>query len=171
MYGGAPGKHRWDNPSLKPAFLVIATQNPVEQQGTFPLPEAQLDRFLFKVKMGYPSTTEGIDIMKRFMADNPLDQLDAVAGVEEIEEAQRLYTSVAVSEDLLIYMLSIVEATRSHPDAALGASPRSSQALLRACQAYAALRGRDYVMPDDVKAISHSCSGAPRNVKKCTADA
>ena len=139
---------------LSRPFLVIATQNPVEQQGTFPLPEAQLDRFLFKVKMGYPSTTEGIDIMKRFMADNPLDQLDAVAGVEEIEEAQRLYTSVAVSEDLLMYMLSIVEATRSHPDAALGASPRSSQALLRACQAYAALRGRDYVMPDDVKAMA-----------------
>lgn len=139
---------------LSRPFLVIATQNPVEQQGTFPLPEAQLDRFLFKVKMGYPSTTEGIDIMKRFMADNPLDQLDAVAGVEEIEEAQRLYTSVTVSEDLLMYMLSIVEATRSHPDAALGASPRSSQALLRACQAYAALRGRDYVIPDDVKAMA-----------------
>ena len=80
--------------------------------------------------------------MKRFMADNPLDQLDAVAGVEEIEEAQRLYTSVTVSEDLLMYMLSIVEATRSHPDAALGASPRSSQALLRACQAYAGLFAR-----------------------------
>ncbi len=156
---------------LSRPFLVIATQNPVEQQGTFPLPEAQLDRFLFKVKMGYPSTTEGIDIMKRFMADNPLDQLDAVAGVEEIEEAQRLYTSVAVSEDLLMYMLSIVEATRSHPDAALGASPRSSQALLRACQAYAALRGRDYVMPDDVKAMAIPVLAHRVTLEKCTADA
>ncbi|MFC5648488.1 AAA family ATPase [Paenibacillus solisilvae] len=139
---------------LSRPFLVIATQNPVEQQGTFPLPEAQLDRFLFKVKMGYPSTAEGIAIMKRFMSDNPLDQLTAVASVEEIEEAQRLFTAVAVSEDLLLYMLSIVEATRKHPDAALGASPRSSQALLRACQAYAAVQGRDYVTPDDVKAMA-----------------
>ncbi|BBH19948.1 ATPase [Paenibacillus baekrokdamisoli] len=139
---------------LSRPFLVIATQNPVEQQGTFPLPEAQLDRFLFKVKMGYPSTAEGIGIMKRFMSDNPIDQLQPVTTVEEIEEAQRIYTSVAVSDDLLSYMLAIVEATRVHADAALGASPRSSQALLRACQAFAALHGRDYVMPDDVKAMS-----------------
>ncbi|RAP78267.1 AAA family ATPase [Paenibacillus montanisoli] len=135
-------------------FLVIATQNPIEQQGTFPLPEAQLDRFLFKVKMGYPSTEEGIAIMKRFMADSPLEQLEPVIGADEIEAAKQLYTGVQVSDELLGYMLAIVEATRKHPDAALGASPRSSQALLRACQARAAIQGRSYVLPDDVKAMA-----------------
>ncbi|WP_308634273.1 AAA family ATPase [Paenibacillus silvisoli] len=135
-------------------FLVIATQNPVEQQGTFPLPEAQLDRFLFKIKMGYPSTDEGIAIMKRFMADSPLEQLEPVIGADEIEAAKQLYTSVQVSDELLGYMLAVVEATRKHPDAALGASPRSSQALLRACQARAAIQGRSYVLPDDVKAMA-----------------
>jgi MoxR-like ATPase len=135
-------------------FLVVATQNPIEQQGTFPLPEAQLDRFLFKVKMGYPTAAEGLDIMKRFMSVNPLDELMPVASAAEIEEAQRAYPAVLVSEDILKYMLAIVEATRSHPDAALGVSPRGSQALLRACQVYAALQGRDYVLPDDVKAMA-----------------
>ncbi|SDX78512.1 MoxR family ATPase [Paenibacillus sp. CF384] len=135
-------------------FLVIATQNPIEQQGTFPLPEAQLDRFLFKIKMGYPTTEEGISIMKRFMADSPLEQLEPVIGAEEIEAAKQLYTTIQVSEELLGYMLAIVEATRVHPDAALGASPRSSQALLRACQAHAAIKGRGYVLPDDVKAMA-----------------
>ncbi|QYR19055.1 MoxR family ATPase [Paenibacillus sp. sptzw28] len=135
-------------------FLVVATQNPIEQHGTFPLPEAQLDRFLFKVKMGYPTAAEGLDIMKRFMSDNPLDELKPVASAAEIEEAQLAYPAVLVSEDMLQYMLAIVEATRSHPDAALGVSPRGSQALLRACQVYAALQGRDYVLPDDVKAMA-----------------
>ncbi|QHT61627.1 MoxR family ATPase [Paenibacillus lycopersici] len=135
-------------------FLVIATQNPVEQQGTFPLPEAQLDRFLFKLKMGYPTTDEGIAIMKRFMADSPLEQLVPVVTTAQIEEAKQQYTSVQVSDDLLGYMLAIVEATRKHPDAALGASPRSSQALLRACQAKAAIQGRDHVLPDDIKAMA-----------------
>ncbi|GGD63428.1 AAA family ATPase [Paenibacillus nasutitermitis] len=135
-------------------FLVIATQNPIEQQGTFPLPEAQLDRFLFKVKMGYPSSEEGIDIMKRFMSGNPLEQLKPIATTKDIEDAQNAYTSVLVSEDMLHYMMAIVEETRSHADSALGVSPRGSQALLRACQVYAALKGRDYVMPDDVKAMA-----------------
>ncbi|QHW34559.1 MoxR family ATPase [Paenibacillus rhizovicinus] len=135
-------------------FLVIATQNPVEQQGTFSLPEAQLDRFLFKLKMGYPTTSEGIAIMKRFMADSPLEQLVPVVTTSQIEEAKQQYTSVQVTEELLGYMLAIVEATRKHPDAVLGASPRSSQALLRACQARAAIQGRDHVLPDDVKAMA-----------------
>lgn len=135
-------------------FLVIATQNPVEQQGTFPLPEAQLDRFLFKLKMGYPSTEEGLAIMKRFMAESPLEQLSPVVGAAQIDAAKREYSSVRVTDELLGYMLALVEATRTHPDALLGASPRSSQALLRACQASAAIQGRDYVLPDDVKAMA-----------------
>ncbi|WP_219837472.1 MoxR family ATPase [Paenibacillus sp. R14(2021)] len=135
-------------------FLVIATQNPIEQQGTFPLPEAQLDRFLFKVKMGYPTTDEGIAIMKRFMVDSPLEQLEPVVDASQIEAAKRQYTNVEVTDELLGYMLAVVEATRKHPDAALGASPRSSQALLRACQARAAIQGRRHVLPDDVKALA-----------------
>ncbi|MBW7477543.1 MoxR family ATPase [Paenibacillus oenotherae] len=138
---------------LAKPFLVIATQNPVEQQGTFPLPEAQLDRFLFKIKMGYPSSEEGLHIMKRFMSDNPLEQLQPVANAADIAEAQKAVLQIQVSEDLLRYILAIVEATRTHPDAALGVSPRGSQALLRSCQVYAALQGRDYVIPDDVKAM------------------
>ncbi|SFI33070.1 MoxR-like ATPase [Paenibacillus sp. UNC496MF] len=155
-------------------FLVIATQNPVEQQGTFPLPEAQLDRFLFKLKMGYPTTEEGIAIMKRFMADSPLEQLAPVVSTAEIEDAKRHYTGVKATDELLGYMLAIVEATRKHPDAVLGASPRSSQALLRACQARAAIQGRDHVLPDDVKAmavpvLAHRIS--LRSVQRMRADA
>ncbi|SEM86331.1 MoxR family ATPase [Paenibacillus sp. OV219] len=155
-------------------FLVIATQNPIEQQGTFPLPEAQLDRFLFKLKMGYPTNEEGIAIMKRFMANSPLEQLEPIIGVSELEEAKAIYTSVAVSEELLSYMLAIVEATRVHPDAALGASPRSSQALLRACQAKAAIAGRQFVLPDDVKAMAVPVLAhriALRSVQRMRADA
>ncbi|UVI27478.1 AAA family ATPase [Paenibacillus spongiae] len=139
---------------LQKPFLVIATQNPVEQQGTFPLPEAQLDRFLFKVKMGYPSVEEGLAIMKRFMSDNPLDQLSPVVNADDIVEAQRVYPTVLVSDDLLHYMLAIVEGTRTHSDVILGVSPRGSQALLKACQVHAALRGRDFVTPDDVKSMA-----------------
>lgn len=135
-------------------FLVIATQNPVEQHGTFPLPEAQLDRFLFKIKMGYPTTEEGLDIMKRFMSANPMEQLAPVAGAADIAAAQQAYLKVLVNEDIIRYILSIVEATRNHPDAALGVSPRGSQALLRAVQVRAALQGREYATPDDVKALA-----------------
>ncbi|CAH1203457.1 hypothetical protein PAECIP111893_01972 [Paenibacillus plantiphilus] len=139
---------------LDKPFLVIATQNPIEQQGTFQLPEAQLDRFLFKIKMGYPTSEEGLHIMKRFMSDNPLEQLAPVANAADIAEAQRAYLQVLVNEDILRYIMSIVEATRNHTDAALGVSPRGSQALLRASQVYAALQGREYVKPDDVKAMA-----------------
>lgn len=135
-------------------FLVIATQNPVESQGTFPLPEAQLDRFLFKVKMGYPSREEGMDILRRFKSTNPLDDLQPVADANEIIEAQMNYTQVSLHDDVLNYLLAIVERTRSHDDVIIGVSPRGSQALLRATQVHAILRGRDYVTPDDVKAMA-----------------
>ncbi|XEC92532.1 AAA family ATPase [Paenibacillus tarimensis] len=139
---------------LSRPFLVIATQNPVEHQGTFPLPEAQLDRFLFKVRMGYPSVAEGMDILKRFKADDPLRTLESVVSADDIVQAQENYTSVYTSDDILSYILHIVEKTRSHEQLALGASPRGSQALLRAAQAHAVIRGREYVSPDDVKAMA-----------------
>ncbi|MFO7295051.1 MAG: MoxR family ATPase [Clostridia bacterium] len=139
---------------LQQPFLVIATQNPIEIQGTFPLPEAQLDRFLLKVQMGYPSTSEGIEILKRFKERNPLDEILPVVSREEIITAQRDYVDVFVSDDILRYIVNIVELTRKHNDVHLGVSPRGSQALLRASQVYAILQGRDYVIPDDVKAMA-----------------
>lgn len=138
---------------LERPFMVIATQNPVESQGTFPLPEAQLDRFLLKVRLGYPTTEEGIDILKRFKESNPLEGLEPVAVRENVITAQNLYSSVYVSDDLLRYMMEIVEKTRTHPEIELGVSPRGSQALLKAVQVYAILQGRDYVLPDDIKAM------------------
>lgn len=136
---------------LEQPFMVIATQNPVETQGTFPLPEAQLDRFLIKVDMGYPDTDEGIEILRRFKEDNPLAEIEAVATREEIIEAQQNYSKVFVSHDMLRYIVRIVEMTRQHSDVILGVSPRGSQALLKAAQVCAILRGRDFVAPDDIK--------------------
>ncbi|MDF2815992.1 MAG: ATPase associated with various cellular 3 [Paenibacillus sp.] len=135
-------------------FMVIATQNPIENSGTFPLPEAQLDRFLIKVSMGYPSVEEGKAIMKRFKSGNPLEALQSVATADQVAEAQDSYSQVSVHEDLYDYMLALIERTRNHPDIVMGVSPRGSQALLRATQVYAILQGRDYVVPDDVKAMA-----------------
>lgn len=138
---------------LQRPFMVIATQNPVESQGTFPLPEAQLDRFLLKVNMGYPTKEESIAILKRFKQVNPIEEIDAVATSEEIIAAQDIYTQVYVSDEMLHYIIDIVEKTRSHPNIELGVSPRGSQALLKAVQVYALLKGRDFVLPDDIKAM------------------
>lgn len=138
---------------LERPFMIIATQNPVETSGTFPLPEAQLDRFLIKVDLGYPSKEEGIEILKRFKEKNPLEELTAVASIEEIIEAQNIYSNVYVSDELFTYMMDIIEATRKHSDIELGVSPRGSQALLKAVQVYAILKGRDYLIPDDIKAL------------------
>lgn len=140
--------------ALELPFMVIATQNPIEHQGTFPLPEAQLDRFLFKIKMGYPTTEEGLRLLQRFKERDPLSELQPVAGPEEIEAARRTYPTVKISDDVLRYLLTIVEATRVREDVAVGVSPRGSQALLRASQVHAILRGRDYVTPDDIKAMT-----------------
>ncbi|MEF3303963.1 AAA family ATPase [Paenibacillus sp. GYB003] len=135
-------------------FMVIATQNPVENQGTFPLPEAQLDRFLLKVRMGYPSREDGVNILKRFKQDNPLYRLESVAGADELIAAQNEYSHVAVHDELLDYIVRLVEKSRSHADVALGVSPRGSQSLLKAVQVRAILQGRDYVLPDDIKAMA-----------------
>lgn len=138
---------------LEQPFMVIATQNPVESGGTFPLPEAQLDRFLLKVHLGYPTTDEGIDILKRFKTNDPLEELEPVTFREDVITAQRVYSQIHVSDDLLRYIMEIVEKTRTHPEIELGISPRGSQALLKAVQVYAILQGRDYVLPDDIKAM------------------
>lgn len=139
---------------LSSPFFVIATQNPVEIQGTFPLPEAQLDRFLIKTSMGYPDTKSGVDILKRFKEKNPLKELKPVAASEEICQAAEIYSRVRVSDDLLEYIVKIIEATRKHPNAHLGVSPRGSLALLKAVQVYALLKGRTFVTPDDIKAMA-----------------
>ncbi|WP_416147459.1 AAA family ATPase [Salipaludibacillus sp. HK11] len=140
--------------TLGKPFMVIATQNPVESQGTFPLPEAQLDRFLMKIEMGYPSKEEGISILKRFKQGSPIGKIEPVASQDEVVAAQKLYSNVHVSDDLLDYIIQIVEATRNHDEIELGVSPRGSQALLKAVQVYAILQGRSYVLPDDIKAMA-----------------
>ncbi|HEY1213923.1 MAG TPA: MoxR family ATPase, partial [Bryobacteraceae bacterium] len=126
---------------------------PVENQGTFPLPEAQLDRFLMKISMGYPSAAEQLQILKIYQQRDPLDQLLPVVSRAELIEAQHLYTQVRVSDDLLQYIVQLAEATRTHPEAALGVSPRGVRALMKSAQVYAALRGRDFCLPDDIKGM------------------
>ena len=138
---------------LDKPFFVIATENPVETQGTFPLPEAQLDRFLVKLSMGYPSIEEGKQIMQRFIMNNPLEELQVVCSKEELVEASKSVGKVYVSEDIQEYILKIVQGTLNHDSVVLGVSPRGSLAMLKACQVYAALKGRDFVQPEDVKIL------------------
>ncbi len=138
---------------LEEPFLVIATQNPIEIGGTFPLPEAQLDRFFMQLSMGYPSLEEEHDILKRFRESNPLESLKPVISAEKIRAARMAYTQVEISEDLVQYLLAIVRATREHPAVTLGISPRGTMALYRAAQAYAATNGRSFVLPDDIQAL------------------
>ena len=140
--------------ALNAPFLVIATQNPVETQGTFPLPEAQLDRFLMRLSLGYPDDSEAIALMKRFISDQPLDAVSPVASGKQIPEASALIRTCAVSEDIMRYMAEIVKAARDEQKVRLGPSPRALLALMRCAQAYAAIDGRDYVIPDDVKALA-----------------
>ncbi|SDB86656.1 MoxR-like ATPase [Pelagirhabdus alkalitolerans] len=137
--------------SLEQPFLVIATQNPIESQGTFPLPEAQLDRFFIKIHLGYPNREEGIEILKRFKEAQPLDKLESVINRDELIEAQNLFTQVEVSEAIYTYMIELTEKTREHEEIVMGLSPRGTQALLRSVQALASIKGRSYVIPDDVK--------------------
>ena len=140
--------------ALAPPFLVMATQNPVELEGTFPLPEAQLDRFLMQVNMGYPSQEEDKLILRRFRRGDPLDQLEAVVQSTELLELQELVRKIHVSAPVEDYLINLVHATRSHPMVELGASPRAMLALYRTSQGIAAIRGRAYVIPDDVKALA-----------------
>ena len=139
---------------LEAPFLVIATQNPVETQGTFPLPEAQLDRFLMRLSMGYPTGEEALAMMRRFIHNQPLAELSSVAAEEDIVEAAAQCAQCKVDEDVMRYMAALCEAARDPDKVRLGPSPRALLALMRACQAYAAIQGRDYVIPDDVKTLA-----------------
>ena len=139
---------------LAAPFLTIATQNPVETQGTFPLPEAQLDRFMIRLSLGYPSREESAAMLRRFMANQPLDTLESVASGDDINEAAALCRSCQVSDDMLLYMAALCESARHPEDVLLGPSPRALLALMRCAQALAAIRGRDYVIPDDVKELA-----------------
>ena len=138
---------------LAAPFFVIATQNPIETQGTFPLPEAQLDRFLLKLKMGYPNQQDSLTILDRFILDQPLAHIAPVATGEDILAVQEAVRRVEVSAPVREYMVGLVEKTRTLDEVLLGASPRGLLALLRACQAYALVMGRAYVLPDDVQRL------------------
>ncbi|HEY5561436.1 MAG TPA: MoxR family ATPase [Clostridiaceae bacterium] len=139
---------------LEAPFFVIATQNPVETQGTFPLPEAQLDRFLIKTGMGYPNLEDGKKILERFILDNPFKDLKSVCTSEEITDASLAAKKVYIASALLEYILRLVEETLNNPSIILGCSPRGSLALMRASQVYAALKGRNYVIPEDIKFLA-----------------
>jgi len=134
-------------------FVVIATQNPVELQGTFPLPEAQLDRFLMRLQMGYPDRVDEDVMLLRFEKESPLENLSEVTSADEILGLKRQAQGVYVEPSVRQYILDIVRQTRHHSSIELGASPRASLALYRACQALALVQGRDYVIPDDVKRL------------------
>ncbi len=135
-------------------FLVMATQNPIELEGTFPLPEAQLDRFLMKVALGYPDEASENEMLLRFERSDPLDTLESVAEPRDILSMQEATRTVRVENSVRQYIVNICRATREHGDIMLGASPRATMALYRTCQARAAIDGRDFVIPDDVKAMA-----------------
>jgi len=139
--------------SLAPPFLIIATQNPVDHEGTFPLPEAQLDRFLIKLSLGYPTLEEESQMLEMLKRKHPLEGIGAVVSSEQLLTCQQAIRGVHVDEKVRQYITQIVHATREHHDLALGGSPRASIALYRTSQAIAAVRGRGYVEPDDVKFI------------------
>ena len=141
---------------LEQPFIVMATQNPIEYEGTFPLPEAQLDRFLMRISLGYPSFTDELSVIEQQEKTHPIDELEAVASPEDViklqKAAQNIYVDTAVRE----YIVGLIEATRNHEDVSLGASPRASLGMFRAVRGMAILRDRDYVIPDDVKELAYA---------------
>jgi MoxR-like ATPase len=137
---------------LASPFIVLATQNPIEQEGTYPLPEAQVDRFLFKVRMGYPETTDEKRML--FTYDRPPPPVRPVIGPEDILRLQKMAEEVFVAEELVDYILGLVQFTRNHARVYLGASPRAALALMHASKAQALLRARDYVLPDDIRTLA-----------------
>ncbi len=164
---------------LEAPFFVMATQNPIETAGTFPLPEAQMDRFLMQLSMGMPTPEEEKQIMQRFIDKNPYEELTAVVSKEDIIYLQGMYTKVYVHEVLIDYIQRIVEATRHQSSVANGVSPRGTLALLRSVQAYAMINGRGYVIPEDIKELAvpvlahrlvlqggHGLSGETANIIK-----
>ncbi|MDF1499835.1 MAG: MoxR family ATPase [Anaerolineales bacterium] len=140
--------------ALPEPFMVMATQNPIEYEGTFPLPEAQMDRFLLRINIGYPAGRDEIQMLVNQKIAHPIDSLGQVVEVDELLQAQAAIRRIKVSAEIMAYIVELVDATRSHSEVYLGASPRGSLALYRTAQAFAALNGRDYVIPDDVKALA-----------------
>ncbi len=136
---------------LEKPFFVMATQNPIEYEGTYPLPEAQLDRFLLKMKMGYPGVEEEIEVLHRAQYTAPLEELESVITLDELIELQAEIKAVIVDDTIKRYIVELANQTRSHEGVYLGVSPRGSIALMKAAQAYALIQGRDYVLPDDVQ--------------------
>ncbi len=139
---------------LRPPFMVVATQNPIEYEGTFPLPEAELDRFLMRLNLGYPDFNEEMAIIERQEQAHPIDSLEPVATPEEVRSLQEAAKTVYVDRLVRQYIVSLTEATRSHRDVALGASPRATLGLFRMARAVALIQDRDYVVPDDVKFLA-----------------
>jgi len=139
---------------LPSPFMVLATQNPIEYEGTFPLPEAQLDRFLLRVELGYPEASAEVEVMDRQQYRHPLDELEQSVTAQDLMAAQEAVKSIYTADSVKRYMVSIVNHTRKHAEVYLGASPRGSLALYRACQAKAAMENREFVLPDDVKALA-----------------
>ena len=144
------------HPLPKP-FMVMATQNPIEYEGTFPLPEAQLDRFLMRVRIGYPNIADEIRVLEEQQFQHPLEELEEVTSNKEVQAAQEAVKGVHMADALKRYIVELSQRTRSHPDVYLGASARGSLALYRASQAQAAIVGREYVTPDDIKNLAQAC--------------
>jgi MoxR-like ATPase len=161
---------------LPEPFMVLATQNPIEYEGTFRLPEAQLDRFLLRIRLGYPAKQKEVEVLDRQQFGHPIGKLDKVAEASDVIFAQKTIQAVHMSAEIKHYIVEIASLTRQHPEVYLGASPRGSLALYRASQARAALQGRDYVLPDDVKllaipALSHRIILGPgARLKNLTAE-
>ena len=139
---------------LDPPFMVIATQNPIEHEGTYPLPESQLDRFMMQLSIGYPDSEHSVDILTKHGTHEPVEDLDAVVEVAVVMEMIEIARSVHVADHVKRYIVDLIEATRTHPGIALGASPRASLSLLKATRALTAAEGRDYCLPDDVKRLA-----------------
>ena len=138
---------------LPPPFFLVATQNPVDHEGTFPLPEAQLDRFLVRLSLGYPGLEHEVAMLQRFETQDPLDTLEAVVTTEEVMACQQAVRQVRVDEKVSRYVVELMRATREHYDVMLGGSPRASMALSRCAQAFAAIHGYGFVLPDDIKQV------------------
>jgi MoxR-like ATPase len=137
-------------------FMVLATQNPIEYEGTFPLPEAQVDRFMMRIHLGYPLKTHETDMLTRQSDHHPIQDVDQVVSVEELVEAQKAVRTIYVDNLVKEYIVDLVNTTRDHPDIYLGASPRGSLALFSTARAWAAMEGRDFVVPDDIKLLAES---------------